>query len=129
MKKKKWKLKKLNKKTTNTIVFMFMMQFTLLGCVGMLFGMYLFGEGFHNTDLGQNMHWLEAEHNITLHDIANNEKTYDYSFVYREGMRQIDKSIIILLISCFMFTFGIAMIFGKLEYYMLGGIKNERRNY
>ena len=122
-KKKPWKLKKLNKKITNTFVYVIMMQFVLIGCFGLIFGTFISVLGFHNADLGQNMRWLEATYNITLHDITSSGDIVDSVPLYSYGIKQILSGVIILLISCFLFTFGVALAFYELEKYMIKGVK------
>jgi hypothetical protein len=48
--------------------------FVAVGLVMLLIGLEEYHTGFHNSDFGWNMKWVEQEYNTTLHDIGMDNK-------------------------------------------------------
>lgn len=83
----------------------------------LLFGMYLFGNGYHSADMGHNMKFLESEYDMEMYDITLQGDKIDSNYAYRSGHWQ-------MRISMVLFIFG-GMVFGVSFSELLGAIKED----
>lgn len=76
----------------------------------LMFGMELYWIGFHNVDLGQNVRYINAEHNLALTDTTNNFQTWDATTMYITGQNQQNIAIKIIMAACMLFGSSITLL-------------------
>jgi hypothetical protein len=80
---------------------------------GIIKGLLLYGAGYHNIDLSVNGMILESKYDLKLTDQGNFNQNFTMKEAYIEGLNQMDKSIIIILISSLIFGAVIAEIISQ----------------
>jgi hypothetical protein len=85
----------MNKKD-NQLIYVSMM---IISFVLLILSVFLFMNGVHNADLGQNINFLNAEFNLSLGDLASDLNVYSGTELYIKGMNHVVLSFFICLFS------------------------------
>ncbi len=75
----------------------------LISIIILLFGMYLYGNGYHSSDMGHNMKWIESEYGIALEDKTLQNEIISGNRAYSLGHWQIRISILFFIVGAFLF--------------------------
>jgi len=81
----------------------------------LLIGMYIFGVGYHNTDMGHNMVWLESEFGLELIDVTLQGIQVTGSEGYRMGHWQIRTSMLLFMMGGMMFGISFTELLNLLK--------------
>ena len=79
----------------------------LASVVGIVFGFYMFQNGFHNIDIAQNMKYLNAELDLELMDLTMQNEIVDCHEAYRVGLWQQRMGIFLATWSAMLFGMSI----------------------
>ena len=97
------------------------------GLTLLLIGLILFLLGFHNFDLGQNFQFLESvinkyqlrnnlsEESLFYETTIDSEVIFDFSDVYRQGIKQAGRGFIIALLGAIFIGYGLRDYYGNLQ--------------
>lgn len=80
----------------------------ILAVICMLFGLFVFDNGFHSMDIGHNMRYLDAVLDINLIDISLQGDTSDSIEAYNLGAWQMRLGFLIFGVGTFMFGVSLA---------------------
>ncbi len=75
---------------------------------------YNYKLGYHNSDLGWNMRYLESQFHTTIYDVASDGNEYSGLELIRMGNNLMDKSLLVGIISSFLIGFMVRNLVPKM---------------
>jgi hypothetical protein len=87
----------------------------MLGAITMVFGMYVYDNGFHTIDIAQNMKYLNAEFDLDLIDKTLQGTLINSTDAYGLGIWQSRAGLLIFGLGCFIFGSSISDVLTMLK--------------
>lgn len=103
---KRKKLNKTEKKKISRMIYVFLTTFILLlSLYTLCYGLFIYGRGHHNVDLGHNIRIVNAENNLSYIDITNKFNEWTPTTMYITGFNQIDAALYLCILGAMGFGF------------------------
>lgn len=82
----------------------------LFGFVLVCEGLFVYGIGMHNVDLGHNLIKINAENNLKYKDINNNFEVWDSTTMYITGFNQLNEALYLCMLGVAIFIFSFCLL-------------------
>ena len=92
------------------IFYLLALTFLIASVWGLVFGTTLFYTGYHNLDTGQNMRYLNAQHDLNLVDTYSFDNVIDSNDAYSLGVAQLRFGFLIFGSSACLFGYSIGAL-------------------